>query len=204
MNALQRIARIAGDPAQPLVVALGEQALGALDSHLARLHGELQRCDGVEAAWLGKGRGTVVRLALALALLDWAANPSPVVPQPRAITGDALSAACRLWDYFRVHARAVLARAFPSDGERLMRQVLAWIRARGVGQISREDVRRDALGQALNAHQSLQVIQVAGASGFLRKAEVDYGGNGRPALRWDVNPALIGVTLAETAETPAA
>ena len=204
VNALQRIARIAGDPAQPLVVALGEQALGALDSHLARLHGELQRCDGVEAAWLGKGRGTVVRLALALALLDWAANPSPVVPQPRAITGDALSAACRLWDYFRAHARAVLARAFPSDGERLMRQVLAWIRARGVGQISREDVRRDALGQALNAHQSLQVIQSLERAGFLRKAEVDYGGNGRPALRWDVNPALIGVTLAETAETPAA
>ena len=57
------------------------------------------------------------------------------------------------------HAQAVLARAFPSDGERLMRRVLAWIRARGARQISREDVRRDALGQALNAHQSLQVIQ---------------------------------------------
>ena len=41
-------------------------------------------------------------------------------------------------------------------------------------------------------------------SGFLRKAEIDYAGNGRPALRWDVNPALIGVALAETAETPPA
>ena len=28
--------------------------------------------------------------------------------------------------------------------------------------------------------------------------------NGRPPLRWKVKPALIGVTLAETAETPAA
>ena len=52
-----------------------------------------------------------------------------------------------------------------------MRQVLAWIRARGAGQISREDVRRDALGQALNAHQSLQVIQSLERAGFLRKAE---------------------------------
>ena len=146
----------------------------------------------------------MVRLALALALLDWAANPSATVPQPRAITGESLSAACRLWDYFRAHARAVLARAFPSDGERLMRQVLGWIRARGAARISREDVRRDALGQALNAHRSLQVIQALERAGFLRKAEADYAGNGRPALRWDVNPALIGVTLAETAETPAA
>ena len=204
VSALQRIARAGGDPAQPLVLPLGEQALNAFDSHLGRLHGELQRCDGVEAAWLGKGRGTVVRLALALALLDWAANPSATVPQPRAITGESLSAACRLWDYFRAHARAVLARAFPSDGERLMRQVLGWIRARGAARISREDVRRDALGQALNAHQSLQVIQALERAGFLRKAEADYAGNGRPALRWDVNPALIGQTLAETAETPAA
>jgi hypothetical protein len=204
VNALQRIARVAGDPAQPLVLPLAESALKAFDRHLARLHQDLQRCDGVEAAWLGKGRGTVVRLALALALLEWAANASPAAPSPRAISGETLSASCGLWDYFRAHARAVLARAFPSDGERLMRQVLAWIRARGSGQISREDVRRDALGQALNAHQSLQVIQSLERAGFLRKAEVDYAGNGRPALRWDVNPALIGITLAETAETPAA
>jgi hypothetical protein len=86
------------------------------------------------------------------------------------------------------HAQAVLARAFPSGGERMMRQVLAWIRARGAGQISREDVRRDALGQAPNAHQSLQVIQSLERAGFLRKAEVDYAGNGQPALRWDVTP----------------
>jgi predicted ArsR family transcriptional regulator len=85
-----------------------------------------------------------------------------------------------------------------------MRQVLGWIRARGAARISREDVRRDALGQALNAHQSLQVIQALERAGFLRKAEADYAGNGRPALRWDVNPALIGQTLAETADTPAA
>jgi hypothetical protein len=208
VNALQCIARATGDPAQPLVLSLNEQARRHLDSHLARLHrdlqSELQRRDGVEAAWLGKGRGTVVRLAAALALLGWAVNASPAVTPPHTIIGDTLSVACCLWEYFRAHARAVLARAFPSDGERLMHQVLGWIRARGAAQISREDVRRDALGQALNAHQSLQVIQSLERAGFLRKAEVDYAGNGRPALRWDVNPALIGAALAETAETPAA
>ena len=208
VNALQHIARVAGDPARPLVLTLNEQARQYLDSHLARLHRDLQserqRGDGIEAAWLGKGRGMIVRLALALALLAWAVNASPAVTPPRTIIGDTLSSACFLWEYFRVHARAVLARAFPSDGERLMRQVLAWIRARRASQISREDVRRDALGQALNAHQALQVIRSLERGGFLRKAEVDYAGNGRPALRWDVNPALIGKTLAETAETPAA
>ena len=85
-----------------------------------------------------------------------------------------------------------------------MRRVLAWIRARGAAQISREDVRRDALGQALNAHQSLQVIQSLERAGFLRKAVYEPDGAGRPPLRWDVNPALIGIALAEIAEIPAA
>ena len=79
------------------------------------------------------------------------------------------------------HAQAVLAHTFPSDGEQPMRQVLAWIRARGAAQVSREDVRRDALCQAPNAQQALQVIQSLERAGFLRKAEVDYTGNGRPA-----------------------
>jgi hypothetical protein len=203
VNALQRIARAAGNPAAPLVLQLNDQALKHLDGHLSLLHQELQRCDGVEAAWLGKGRGTVVRLALALALLDWAANASSAASSPTAIAGETMFQACRLWDYFRSHARAVLARAFPSDGERLMRRVLGWIRARGAAQISREDVRRDALGQALSAHQSLQVIVSLERAGFLRKAVYEPDGAGRPPLRWDVNPALIGIALAEIAEIPA-
>ena len=201
VNALQHVARFAGDPARPLVVKLHESALRGFDIHLSRLHADLQRCDGVEAAWLGKGRGMVVRLALALTLLDQAVDASPATPPPPFIIGDRLFAACRLWDYFRAHARAVLGRAFPSDGEQPMRQVLAWIRARGAAQVSREDVRRDALGQAPNARQALQVIQSLERAGFLRKAEVAYAGNGRPARRWDVNPSLIGESLAETAET---
>ena len=203
VSALQHIARFAGDPARPLVLKLHESALRGFDIHLSRLHADLQRCDGVEAAWLGKGRGMVVRLAAALALLRHAVDASPATPPPTIIIGETLFGACSLWEHFRAHARAVLARAFPSDGERLMRLVLAWIRARGAAQISREDVRRDALGQALNAHQALQVIQSLERAGFLRKAEVDYAGNGRPALRWDVFPALIGESLAEIAEIPA-
>ena len=34
----------------------------------------------------------------------------------------------------------------------------------------------------------------------VRKATVDHAGNGRPALRLDVTPILIGVALAEIAE----
>jgi hypothetical protein len=207
VNVLQNIARMAGEPARPLALQLDEGAQRGLDGHLARLHRDVQRSDGVEAAWLGKGRGTVVRLAAALTLLEWGRYDGSVLQQHCFIRGEAMSAACTLWDYFRAHARAVLGRTFTSDGERLMRKVLAWIRARGVTQVSREDVRRDALGQSLNAHQCQQVIDWLERAGFLRRVGYEPDGAGRPPLRWDVNPSLIGGAPAEIAgiaEIPAA
>ena len=212
VNALDRIARTVTDPAAPLALTLDDGALRVLDDHIGRLNQELGRADGVEAAWLGKGRGMVARLAAALTLLDWGARASSMAVPPRAITGEAMGSACRLWDYFRSHARAVLARASPTDRERLMRRVLTWVRTSGATGISREDVRRDALGQALNAAQSQQVIESLERAGFLRKVEVEPGRNGRPAHRWHVNPILTaGAGLApvtrrakgdaETAET---
>jgi hypothetical protein len=205
VNALQHIARIAGDPAAPLALAPDGPALKILDEHLARLHRELQRSQAVEAAWLGKGPATVARLAAALALLAWAANASSVAPPPTTIAGETMSAACRLWDYFRSHARAVLARASPTggaplDSNYLRRRVLAWIRLHGVAEVSREDVRRDALGQALNAGQTLDVIRSLERAGFLRRIAHEPDGPGRPPLRWDVNPVVIGASGAEIAE----
>ena len=80
--------------------------------------------------------------------------------------------------------------------------MLASIRIRGANQVSREDVRRDELGLAPNAHPSLHVIWLLEGVGFLRKAAYEPDSAGRLPLRRDVNPAVIGVSLAETAETP--
>jgi hypothetical protein len=201
VNALQRIARAAGDPGTPLALSPSEEALRVFDRHLRELHEALQGCRGVEAAWLGKGRGTVARLATALALLHWSANASSVAPPPRTLDRDTMIAARTLWDYFRQHARAVLGRAFHSAGDRLRRRVLCWIRDRGLAQISREDVRRHALSHTLNAHQSSQLIQSLERAGWLREMTAEPGRNGRPPLRWDVNPVLIGDANAESAES---
>jgi hypothetical protein len=48
------------------------------------------------------------------------------------------------------------------------------------------------------------VIQSLERAGFLRKAEVDYAGNGRPALRWDVNPADWHSACGNCGKPPAA
>ena len=94
VNALQRIARAVGTPEKPLVLAFEDQAVTVFDTCLERLHGETLRAEGLLAGWLGKGRGTVARLAAVLALLDWTANRPSNAPPPDRHHGAA--SACRL------------------------------------------------------------------------------------------------------------
>ena len=86
VNALQRIARAVGTPEKPLVLSFEDRAVTAFDVSLERLHPEMLRAEGFMAGWLGKGRGTVARLAAVLALLDWTANRPNNAPPPTVIT----------------------------------------------------------------------------------------------------------------------
>ena len=222
MNALQRIARAVGIPEKPLVLSFEDRAVTAFDRSLELLHPETLRAEGLMAGWLGKGRGTVARLAAVLALLDWTANrPSNALP-PTVITTQHLCAAWDLWErYYRPHAQAVFDRAGPADGDcqgkhkarQHARRVVGWIRARGVAEISREEVRREALGQRVNAAGADEVILALEQAGVLREVEVDeedYPARGRPARRWQVNPALrpgsgqalLAKPAAQIAESP--
>ena len=209
VNALQRIARAVGTPEMPLVLAFEEQAVTFFDACLERLHGETLRAEGLLAGWLGKGRGTVARLAAVLALLDWTANRPGNAPPPAVITAQHLRAAWELWErYYRPHARAVFDRAGPSERDRQVRhharRVIGWIRAHGATEISREEVRRDALSQRVKAAGADEVIQALEQAGVLREVddEEDYPRPGRPARRWQVNPALLAKPAAQIAESP--
>ena len=208
VNALQRIARAVGTPEKPLVLAFEDKAVTIFDGCLERLHGETLRAEGLLAGWLGKGRGTVARLAAVLALLDWTANRPNNAPPPTVIVEQHLLAAWELWErYYRPHARAVLDRAGPSDRERQVRyharRVIGWICAHGATEISREDVRRDALSQRVKAAGADEVIEALEQAGVLREADdEDDPGPGRPARRWEVNPSLLAKPAAQIAETP--
>ena len=114
-----------------------------------------------------------------------------------------------LWDrYYRPHAQAVFDRAGPSDRDRQLRlharRVVGWIRTHDATEVSREDVRREALSQRVKAAGADEVIEALEEAGVLREVddEDDYPGRGRPARRWQVNPALLAKPAAQIAETP--
>ena len=104
------------------MLAFEDQAVTVFDGCLESLHGEALRAEGLLAGWLGKGRGTVARLAAVLALLDWTANRPANAPPPAVITAQHLHAAWDLWErYYRPHAEAVFDRAGPADRDRIRR-----------------------------------------------------------------------------------
>ena len=195
VNALQRIARAVGTPEKPLVLAFEDKAVDVFDTCLERLHPETVKAEGLLAGWLGKGRGTVARLAAVLALLDWTANRPNNAPPPTVISAQHLHAAWDLWErYYRPHARAVFDRAGPRRiADRKLKRVIGWIRARGVKEVSREEVRRDALSQRVNAAGADEVILALEQAGVLREVEDRGGGLSKPR---PPGAALAGQSIA--------
>ena len=115
-----------------------------------------------------------------------------------------MTAAIRLVrEYFWPHARASLRQIGLTERHVNARRVLRWIRARGKAEISLKDVRRDALGERLDAERAAGLLEALARSGWVREPKaVSTPKGGRPLRRWEVNPNLFyGAETAQTAET---
>jgi hypothetical protein len=80
------------------------------------------------------------------------------------------------------------------------RRVLRWIKAHGLAEISREDIRRNALGQRLDAEETQKLIDGLVKSGWFREVTVTTGAKGKPARRWAANPKLLSEGAADNAD----
>ena len=174
----------------PLVLSFETSALDSFERFLEGLHREPRHAESLEAAWLAKGPGTVARLAAALELLGWSGGPASRPPGP--IGRDAVEAAVALWrDYFRPHAVAAFNRAGPTDLERHARRVLRWLKAGNRTEVSGEEVRCGGLGRTVNAGQAAEALDRLEAAGVVRRVRSATLRKGRPAERWEVNPAAL-------------
>ena len=187
---LQAIADAAGTAEQPRWLTVDPVALALFDDLLHGLHSRVDRAEGLEAGWLGKGNGTIVRLAAALSLLAWSEGAREVPPDTIGMT--AVSAAAELWTgYFANHARAVFNRAGRTDRDRDARRALRWLLLNKVADVTREELRRDALYQSLDSQETDRVVSRLAEANVLRPLPpIRTGAPGRPARRWQVHPAV--------------
>jgi hypothetical protein len=187
---LQRLIDLPGTIAEPAALTLQEAAAERLQELLPRLRVLMRDADGVEAAWIGKAAGNIVRLAGLLSLMDWAAAEGE---EPcTAVEEQHLERAHSLWtDYFWPHAQAVFGQAPPTLSERRVRRVGQWLRRMRPETVSREEVRREALSQAVDADAAESVIERLEQQGVLRMLEPQANRGGGPRRRrWQVNPEL--------------
>jgi uncharacterized protein DUF3987 len=190
LTLLRRLLQAIDTSSKPHVLVVDRSGAAPFDAFLARLDREIRQAEGLEAAWLGKGRGAVACLAGTLALLRWSAGNSAELPCRIGL--EAVEHAVSLWsDYYRPHARAFLQRALPTDLDCRARRVVRWLSTDGRASLSREDLRRIALGQTVDAREADRVLARLVEGGVLRRLAADRRPQGgRPALRWQVNPLL--------------
>jgi hypothetical protein len=157
--------------------------------------------EGREREWWAKMPAHVLRLAGVLTYLPWAMEGGS---EPASIDKSAMSSAIILVrDYFWPHARACLRQIGLTERHTQARRVLRWLKANRRTEVSREDVRREALAQQLDADQTTALLTSLCNSGWLRETIFPSGPRGgKPARRWRVNPLLFKPPIAQTAETP--
>lgn len=205
VNALTRLSRLAEseeDVFAPRPISLDAGAVAAFEQFRQFLHAGKDVLDGREREWWAKGATQVLRLAGTLTFLNWAWSLGQ--SEPQTITAVSVNAAVILWrDYFHPHSKAALRQIGLTDQQADARRVLKWIRLKGLTEISREDIRREALRQKLNAEQTEAVLNSLTRLNWLQKRTIPHGSKaGRHAHRWLVNPCLATPTaeIAEIAE----
>jgi Protein of unknown function (DUF3987) len=186
-----------------ITLDLGAQAEFAQFAQFAQQ--EKNAFEGREREWFAKATAHVLRLANTLTHVEWSLTTDTT--KPMAVNKTTMTATIKLVrDYFWPHARACLRLIGLTEKHTDARRVLLWIRAKGKTEVSREEIRRDALSQRLDATETTTLLTALSKSGWLREKVTTPGPQGgKPARRWLVSPKLLKDPVAQTAltaETP--
>ncbi len=195
---LQKIAAFAGHRETPCIVPLDKGAARRLEALMPAIQERADEADGegggVAAEWIGRGVATVVRLAGVLSLMEWAEASEESGAEYLPVGAAHIEAAHALWSgYYLPHALAVFDRSGGRPGDRAARRVVRWLKRVRAPEVSREEVRREALCQSVDADGAEEVLARLEAAGFLRPLAAGGSAKGGPRRRrWEVNPQIGG------------
>jgi Protein of unknown function (DUF3987)/Bifunctional DNA primase/polymerase, N-terminal len=211
-SALKALIRLPAEDSDDAFIAqavpLSQDAVEEFESYRRHVDKLKRALDGLERQWLVKSESQVLRLAGTLTYLAWAfalgtpgSNGMAMITadlEPKQIGKEFMSAAVRaVKEYFWHHARAALRQIGLTDRHRNMRRVLRWISAHEKQEVSREDIRRDALGQSLDAERTQELLDDLVKTGWLQADTAKTAGRAR--RRWRANPKLFVQSTAGSA-----
>jgi hypothetical protein len=186
-TAIERIWQSAGTPEKPLVLVIDPRAFDPIYRRLVDL---ARREEGFIAGFIGKGRGTVARLAVLITLLEWSASADPT--PPTTVSRSALAGATRLWEeFFLPHARAVFRVGGRSPQELRLRKAALYLRNNRLSAVRRQTIRVQAFGRTLDARDADGILRELEHRGIVRPALRAATGPGRPPAEWEVNSRIF-------------
>jgi hypothetical protein len=185
--AIERIWQAAGTLSNPLVLAIDPRTFDPVDERLVNL---ARQEEGFIAGFVGKGRGTIARLAALLTLLEWSTSDDPT--PPTTVSESALAGATRLWEeFFLPHARAVFRVGGRSPQELRLRKAALYLRSNRLSAVRRQTIRVDAFGRTLDARDADGILRELEHRGIVRPVHRAATGPGRPPAEWEVNPRIF-------------
>jgi hypothetical protein len=213
LNALKALVQLPAEDAKGAfaaqVVCLSDAAVATFEEFRKFIDVTKRSLEGLERQWLVKAETQCLRLAGTLAFMDWAIMRGPAATngvkgiigalEPDVIDEQFMTSAIRLLTgFFWPHARAALRQIGLSDRHRNARRVLRWIQVHRKSVVSVREVRREALGQCIDAEQTIVLLDSLVKARWLRKETTKTAG--RPICRWIVNPTILIAESAESAE----
>jgi Protein of unknown function (DUF3987) len=191
VHAFERLDALGGrdpDVFEPAYIPLSAEALALFEELRAFAAASKARLDGRAREWMAKMQAHTLRLSGTLAYLAWGMTGGP---EPTEIAASVMrSAIILVRDYFWPHSREALHLIGLTEHDADARRVLRWIKVEERIEVSREEVRRRALGKRLDAEGTQDVLDRLVRAGWLREKRIPSPG--RTAVRWEVCPQLAG------------
>jgi hypothetical protein len=186
-----RPARDENGAEKPIVVMLDDGAAEIFEKWVAETGESVRDAASLYKGFVGKLRGTALRLALVVELLAWADGVER--DEPVTIRAESIVAAIGfLEDYARPTALRVFGAAALPASERNAALLARYIVKTGAREINARDIRRTANIPTLKAVAEVdQAIEALTEAGWLRHVPSD--GRGRPRRDFTVNPAVHAV-----------
>ena len=193
-SVFRKLARLAfSDDTTPKVINLSEEAANLFQNWRKKHYISEQYIHGLLKSSYGKAPGHLLRIALSLEVLWWAA--SQTIYEPEFVSTKAILAAVRLMDdYFKPMAERVFGDASISEEEKLATTLARYIVRTKLNIINLRKVRREARLQGLSKADKIQVAaNNLIEAGWLFEAD-GRTEVGRPRGDYVVNPRLWEVS----------
>lgn len=199
MEAFRRIRRLELNDGGPVRCELSPEAEVEAENWLIQHNEESAKTEGLWQQWCGKQDGMLLRYALVLEHLWWAADPLADPDGPAAISEAAIYAASVFIDSY---AKPMAIRAFNQatrpEEEQWASFLARLLRNRHVGAFNARDVRRNELGPVGGLSHSANMAaacEILKAAHLIRHVGARAGGTkGRAPATYEVNPLLLSAS----------